>query len=196
MRCGRGIEWKPFRPTSVPDPTAGCWSGSGLLIFVCLVLVSCTGIPANVEPVKNFELNRYLGIWYEIARLDHAFERGLTNVSASYSLRDDGGITVVNRGFKADKNQWKEATGKAYFIADADIGRLKVSFFGPFYGGYNIIALDHANYQYALVCGPDRSYLWILSRTKKMEPVILDRLISKAERLGFDTQRLIFVSQD
>jgi apolipoprotein D and lipocalin family protein len=105
----------------------------GLGFYVCLILASCTGIPANLEPVENFELNRYLGTWYEIARLDHAFERGLSNVSASYSLRDDGGVTVVNKGLKADNNEWKEANGKAYFISDPDIGRLKVSFFGPFY---------------------------------------------------------------
>ena len=168
----------------------------GLLTFVCLILASCTGIPSNVQPVDNFELNRYLGTWYEIARLDHSFERGLSNVSASYSLRDDGGVTVVNKGFKADKNEWKEAIGKAYFMSDPDIGRLKVSFFGPFYGGYNIIELDHENYQYALICGPDRSYLWILSRTKKMDHAILDRLVSKARSLGFDTEKLILVSQD
>lgn len=168
----------------------------GVLIFVCLILASCTGIPSNVEPVDNFQLNRYLGTWYEIARLDHSFERGLSNVSADYSLRDDGGVKVVNKGFKADKNEWKEAIGKAYFMSDRNIGRLKVSFFGPFYGGYNIIELDHENYQYALICGPDRSYLWILSRTKKMDQAILDGLISKAESLGFDTEQLIYVNQD
>ena len=168
----------------------------GLLVFVYLVVVSCTGIPSNVEPVDNFELNRYLGAWFEIARLDHSFERGLSNVSASYSLRDDGGVTVVNRGFKADKNEWKEAIGKAYFMSDRDIGRLKVSFFGPFYGGYNIIELDHENYQYALICGPNRSYLWILSRAKELDHAILDRLVSKAKSLGFDTEKLIFVPQD
>jgi apolipoprotein D and lipocalin family protein len=168
----------------------------GLLIFVCLILASCTGIPSNVQPVDNFELSRYLGTWYEIARLDHSFERGLSNVSASYSLRDDGGVTVVNRGFKADNKEWKEAIGKAYFFSDPDVGRLKVSFFGPFYGGYNIIELDHENYQYALICGPDRSYLWILSRTKKMDHAVLDRLVSRASSLGFDTEKLILVSQD
>ena len=172
------------------------YASSGWWLLVSVLLVSCTGIPPNVEPVENFELNRYLGTWYEIARLDHSFERGLSHVTAQYSLRDDGGVKVVNRGFKADENAWKKATGKAYFISDPDFGRLKVSFFGPFYGAYNIIALDRARYQYSLVCGPNRSYLWILSRSKNMDRAILERLIGKAKSLGFATEKLIFVRQD
>ncbi len=159
-----------------------------------LFLFGCVGIPDNIEPVRNFDVNRYLGTWYEIARLDHSFERGLERVYAEYSLRDDGGIKVVNRGFSTKSDTWKEAEGKAYFVADNNIGRLKVSFFGPFYGGYNIIELGE-DYSYSLVCGPDKSYLWILSRTPEMEESIKTELIKKAKLLGFDTDELIFVKQ-
>ena len=179
-----------YHLSPTPFGYSGCW------LLVGWLLASCTGIPPNVEPVEDFEINRYLGTWYEIARLDHSFERGLSRVTARYSLRDDGGLKVVNRGFQADQNAWKEATGKAYFVSDPDVGRLKVSFFGPFYGAYNIIALDHERYQYSLVCGPNRSYLWILSRSKSMDRAILERLVGKAKSLGFATEKLIFVRQD
>ncbi len=164
------------------------------ILPLLLVLFGCVGIPDNIEPVRNFDINRYLGKWYEIARLDHSFERGLERVYAEYSLKDDGGIKVVNRGFNPGSNQWKEAVGKAYFVSDANIGMLKVSFFGPFYGGYNIIELDK-DYSYSLVCGPDKSYLWILSRTPEMKESIKAELIKKAKSLGFDTDKLIFVKQ-
>lgn len=163
----------------------------GWLVF--LSLTGCVGAPNNVQPVKNFELQRYLGTWYEIARLDHSFERDLQQVTATYSLRDDGGIRVVNKGFNPKKNKWKEAIGKAYFVGDSDIGQLKVSFFGPFYGGYNIIELDKVNYQYTLVCGPNLSYLWILARRPELNKSILERLVAKANSLGFATDQLIFV---
>jgi apolipoprotein D and lipocalin family protein len=163
----------------------------GWLVF--LFLSGCVGAPNNVQPVKNFELQRYLGTWYEIARLDHSFERDLQQVTATYSLRDDGGVRVVNKGFNPKKNKWKEAIGKAYFVGDSDIGQLKVSFFGPFYGGYNIIELDKVNYQYALVCGPNLSYLWILARRPELSKSIVDRLVAKANSLGFATEQLIFV---
>ncbi len=159
-----------------------------------LLLAGCTGIPDNVTPVEGFELPRYLGTWYEIARLDHSFERGLTKVTATYSMRDDGGVKVVNRGFNTEKGEWKEAIGKAFFIDREDVGRLKVSFFGPFYGGYNIMELDKEGYQYALICGPDTSYLWILARTPKLDPAIYDRLVAQAAAKGFDTKSLIRVT--
>lgn len=158
--------------------------------------VACVGVPEGVEPVKGFELDRYLGKWYEIARLDHSFERGLSKVSAEYSLREDGGVKVINRGFDQDKNEWNEAEGKAYFIGNSNVGQLKVSFFGPFYGAYNILVLDKKDYQYSLVAGPDRSYLWILARKPKLDQAIIDDLLAKANRLNFPTDKLIFVSQD
>lgn len=163
------------------------------LSLLLLMLVSgCTGLPPGIKPVTGFEINRYLGKWYEIARLDHSFERGLTDVTAEYSLRDDGGVSVLNSGFNAETGQRQSAEGKAYFIESPDVGRLKVSFFGPFYGAYNIIALDKANYSYAMIAGPDRDYLWILSRTPKLDPKTLQALIDQAQSLGFATQNLIY----
>jgi apolipoprotein D and lipocalin family protein len=164
-------------------------------IIVVAILLSggCTGVPEGVQVVKEFELDRYLGTWHEIARLDHRFERGLSNVTANYELRDDGGVRVVNRGYDAAEGEWQEATGKAYFVGETSVGRLKVSFFGPFYGGYNIIELDKGSYQYALVAGPDRDYLWILARSPELEESILSMLVNKAESLDFPIDELIYV---
>ena len=145
---------------------------------------------------RNFQADRYLGVWHEIARLDHSFERGLDKVSATYTLRKDGGIDVLNRGYNPQTGAWKEARGKAYFIGRRDEGRLKVSFFGPFYGAYNIISLDRDHYRYALVCGPNRSYLWILAREKTLEPETLKQLVGMAAKLGFKTEKLIYVSHN
>jgi len=164
-----------------------------LLMLSVLFLAGCVGIPENVKPVDHFSLERYLGKWYEIARLDQPFERGLNRVTADYSLRGDGGIRVLNRGYSARENAWKEAEGKAYFVNESDRGYLKVSFFGPFYGSYVVFELDHENYQYSLVCGPDKSYLWILARTPEIKKEIKDKLVAKAAALGFDTGKLIFV---
>lgn len=164
-------------------------------LVMMLWLAGCTTIPENVEPVGDFDLQRYLGQWYEIARLDHSFERGLSRVTATYSLREDGGVRVINRGYSAEKQQWKEAEGKAYFVRSTDVGYLKVSFFGPFYGAYVILDLDHTRYQYALVSGPNKSYLWILARTPTLEPALIERLVAKASALGYDTEQLIFVDQ-
>jgi apolipoprotein D and lipocalin family protein len=167
-----------------------------LVLLLTLLLFGCTGIPEGVTAIDGFEANRYLGKWYEIARLDHLFERGLNRITAEYRLRDDGGIDVINRGYNAETGEWEQAEGRAYFIATPDKGRLKVSFFGPFYGGYNIIELDKQNYAYALVAGPDRDYLWILSRTPALDRATLARLIDKARALGFATDQLIFNEQN
>jgi apolipoprotein D and lipocalin family protein len=166
-----------------------------VIFYISIFFSGCVGIPEDIAPVQRFDVHRYLGTWYEIARLDHSFERGLEKVTADYSLRDDGCIKVVNRGFNPKTNTWKEAIGKAYFVGDPTTGRLKVSFFGPFYGGYNIIDLDEKNYSYSLVCGPDRSYLWILAREPKMEESIKSELIKKAKALGFETEKLLSVKQ-
>jgi len=155
-----------------------------------VVLMGCTRLPEGITPVKDFELSRYLGPWHEVARLDHRFERGLTKVTATYSLREDGSVKVLNRGWDAAKGQWKEAEGRAVFIGDVHEGRLKVSFFGPFYGAYTVIDLDPE--RYSMICGPDRSYFWILSREPKLDPLILERLLSRARELGFATDKLIF----
>jgi len=167
-----------------------------LLLLLTMLFSGCVGIPEHVTPIDGFTVQNYLGKWYEIARLDHSFERGLTRVTAEYGLRDDGGLSVINRGYSARKQQWQEVIGKAYFVNRSDQGYLKVSFFGPFYGSYVILDLDQASYQYSLVCGPNREYLWILSRTPVMETEVKDRLVAKAAALGFDTSRLIYVTHD
>ena len=166
-----------------------------LVLVSVFILSGCTGIPEGIAPVENFELDPYLGTWYEIARLDHSFERGMSNVTANYSLRDDGGVDVLNRGYRAEKGKWDEAEGKAYFIGDPGVGRLKVSFFGPFYGAYNVFELGE-NYEYSMVAGPDRSYLWILARESRLPQAMLDELLAKAESAGYDTSELIFVKHD
>ena len=152
-------------------------------------------MPENVVPIDNFKIEKYLGRWYEIARLDHSFERGLTRVTAVYSMRGDGGVKVINRGYSEKERTWEEAEGKAYFVKGSDLAYLKVSFFGPFYGSYIVFELDKEGYQYSLVSGPDKSYLWILARNPKIKKELLDRLIAKAASLGFDTRKLIFVQQ-
>jgi len=166
-----------------------------LIIFV-LLLAGCVKVPGNITPVDNFNIERYLGKWYEIARLDHSFERGLTSVSAEYSVRSDGGLRVVNRGYSQKENKWKEIEGKGYFVDRKDQGFLKVSFFGPFYGSYVVFDLDRDNYSYALVCGPDKSYFWLLARSLRIDDELKKRLVDKAASLGFDTKKLIYVRHD
>ncbi len=163
-----------------------------MMLYGCF-LAGCAGLPPGIEPVAAFQLERYLGRWYEIARLDHPFERGLTRVSADYEMHGEGLVRVRNRGFSAAEGRWKEAEGKARFVEGPDRGYLKVSFFGPFYGSYVIFALDRKDYQYALVSGPNRSYLWILARTPRLPAEIVDRLVAKATAAGFDTGGLIWV---
>ncbi len=164
-----------------------------LVVFISLFVSGCLGVPEGVYPVDDFEFNKYLGTWYEIARLDHSFERGLDRVTAEYSLRDDGGVRVLNRGFSIAENKWKEAEGKAYFVRGQDEGYLKVSFFGPFYGSYVVFGLDKEKYQYAFVAGYNKSYLWLLSRTPVVNRKLIGRFVKKSSELGFDTNKLIFV---
>lgn len=165
-------------------------------IFLAVCISGCVSIPQNIAPVDGFELNKYLGKWYEIARLDHSFERGLDNVTAEYFLRDDGGVKVINRGFSAEENKWKEAEGKAYFVRDPQKGYLKVSFFGPFYGAYIVFELDKENYQYTFVTSYDKSYLWLLARTPTVSDALLDQFVQRAAELGFETNKLIFPNQN
>lgn len=159
-----------------------------------LSLTSCLSVPEGVTPVSNFELNRYLGRWYEVARLDHSFERNLEAVSAEYALRDDGGIIVINSGRNIDSGQIQQAEGRAYFVEDPSIGHLKVSFFGPFFGSYVIFELDQEDYQYAFVAGNTTDYLWLLSRSPKVSEELLGKFKSRAVELGFDLQELIMVT--
>lgn len=162
-----------------------------VLGMLALLVSACTGIPQGHQVVRPFYLDRYLGTWYEIARLDHGFERGLNRVTATYSLRDDGGVRVINRGQEPD-GSWRQAEGRAYFLGANDEGRLKVSFFGPFYGSYNVLATD---YELALVSSYNLQYLWLLSRTPEPPEAGVQALIARARALGFDTNALIRVSQ-
>lgn len=164
-----------------------------MVVLLGLLLTGCVKVPRGIEPVSGFELNRYLGTWYEIARLDHPFERGLSQISAEYSMRPDGGVRVLNRGWGEDG--WQEAEGRAYFVKDSSTGYLRVSFFGPFFGAYVIFDLDAEHYQTAYVCGPNQNYLWFLSRSPTVSQDETDRFIRKAKVLGFDTDALIFPAQ-
>jgi len=164
-------------------------------VLLAAVLAGCTGMPDGVEPVEGFEVDRYLGRWYEIARLDHSFERGLDGVNANYSLRDDGAVRVLNRGFDVEEGAWDEAEGVARFVSGPDTGHLKVSFFGPFYGSYVVFELDKAAYQYAFVSGFNRSYLWLLARTPTVDEALKARFVARAEALGFATDELVWVDQ-
>ena len=169
------------------------------LVTAALVLAvaGCGSLspPAGISAVTPFDLARYEGRWYEAARLDHSFERGMTDVSSTYQRQADGSVRVVNRGFDAGKNAWRQAVGKALFTGDAQTASLKVSFFGPFYGGYHVAALD-ADYQWALVVGPDRGYCWILSRSKQLTPAVREQLVARVSALGIDTQALIWVTHE
>ncbi|MFI0400982.1 MAG: lipocalin family protein [Thiolinea sp.] len=163
-----------------------------LALSLLFLLSACATTPQGVTAVSNFEVKRYLGKWYEIARLNHVFERNLDQVTAEYSLREDGNIRVLNRGYNTAKQQWQNIEGRAKFTSQPNVGSLKVSFFGPFYGGYNIVELDK-NYQYALVVGNNRNYLWILSRQPQLDKAVQERLVAKAKALDFPTEKLIFV---
>ncbi len=153
------------------------------------------GIPDGMTAVTGFDVNRYTGTWYEIARLDHGFEKGLTHVTAEFTPKDDGGLKVINKGFDTKSQRWQTSEAKAYFLDTPDIGRLKVSFFGPFYGSYNIIDLDQQNYSWALVTGPSTHFLWLLARTRTVDNTVMQRLIDKAKTLGFKLEKLVYVDQ-
>ncbi|PTQ94019.1 apolipoprotein D and lipocalin family protein [Mucilaginibacter yixingensis] len=164
--------------------TAGLWMWSKTRV----------SIPDGAIPVTNFDINRYLGQWYEIARFDYRFERGLQNVTAYYSLNTDGSVKVVNRGVRMDNSEWESSVGKARFVDEEPTGRLKVSFFGPFYAAYNVIALDD-DYQYAMIAGNDLDYLWLLSRAPVMPAEIRNVFLQQAKAIGYDVGRLIWTKQ-
>lgn len=164
-----------------------------LLVVSCLAISSCLSVPDGIEPIQNFELDRYLGRWYEVARLDHSFERGLDAVTADYSLRDDGGIRVINSGRDITSGEMQQAEGRAYFVEKSNIGYLKVSIFGPFFGSYVIFELDHEGYQYAFVAGNTTDYLWLLARDPVVSEEVLRNFKDKASTFGFNTEDLIFV---
>ena len=164
--------------------------------MLCIVLlVSCTGLPDNVEPVSQFDTEQYLGTWYEIARLDHSFERNLERVTATYGLNEDRSISVLNKGFNTEKGEWRQAEGVAKPMGSSDIAHLKVSFFGPFYGTYAVFELAD-DYSHAFVSGYNTDYLWLLAREPDVSAEVRQRFINESQALGFDTSKLIWVSTD
>ncbi len=166
-----------------------------ILTAMVLLFFSCTNIPKGVRAVSPFQKDKYLGKWYEIARFDFRFERGLNNTTAEYTLRDDGKIKVLNRGYNYEKKEWKEATGKAKFAESDTVAMLKVSFFGPFYAGYNVIAIDK-DYKYSLVAGSSFDYLWILSREKTIPESVKSDYLKIAQDYGFDTSKLLWIEHN
>lgn len=169
------------------------------LLLLTLILANCSSLPPNVKSVDSVDANQYLGTWYEIARMDNYFERGLIQVTATYSKIADGTIKVTNRGYNTAKKDWKEVIGSAYFVDPpnkdgSNTGKLKVTFFKPFYAGYNIIELDKPYYNYAMVAS-GKDDLWILSRTPQLAYPIKQELMAKAKALGYKVETLIFTEQ-
>lgn len=169
-----------------------------LSCIACLIVFffsGCASMPNGAKPVTDFSVDRYLGTWYELARLDFKFEKDLDNTVAHYSLDKKGNMRVLNSGYHVVQKKWRKAEGVANFRNSTEVAALKVSFFGPFYGGYTILALDD-NYQYALVAGNNLDYLWLLSRTKDIPATIKSAYLEMAEGLGYDTKQLIWVRHD
>ncbi|NOU50426.1 lipocalin [Pseudoalteromonas sp. JBTF-M23] len=164
----------------------------GLVTLLC----ACTGLPENIQPVSNFNAQKYQGTWYEIARLDHSFEQNLSNVTATYTINNDGSVKVINRGYHTQDNEWQQADGIAKFVTRDDVGHLKVSFFGPFYGSYVVFELDQDKYQYAYVTSYNRDYLWLLARTPKVSQSVIDDFVQTAQQYDFAIEQLIYVQHN
>lgn len=161
------------------------------LLLSFFIAACSTSAPEGITPVGDFDIKQYEGTWYEIVRKDHSFERGLQQVTATYTLREDGQVDVVNRGFNTETQNFEEALGNARFAGANDEGFLEVSFFGPFYSAYIIWYLD--DYQTALISGPDRDFFWILSRTPSLPDTEIEALLALAEQNGFDLSDIIYV---
>lgn len=191
------VSAKTVRALSTPRWLWYLLACAGLIFTVLLAVLFLGGyttrVPEGLQPVPSFDIDRYLGKWYEIARLDHSFERGLQNVMAEYQAGPDGTIVVLNRGYNTARGRWEEIEGKAQFVGDHKLGSLKVSFFGPFYGGYHVIALDR-DYRYAMLTGPSRRYLWILAREHTLPEDVTQGLLHQAKLWGFDTDRILRVN--
>ncbi len=166
-----------------------------VVISLALLAAGCTMGKSPAAPVRGFDSSRYLGRWYEIVRLPHRFERGLTDVTAEYSSNADGTIKVVNRGWDSGKGDWRSAVCRAKFTSTTDVAQLEVSFFGPFYGLYTVVELD-PEYRWAMVVGPGTGYFWVLSRTPELDDAVLQRLIARAGSIGIDTSKIERVSHE
>ncbi|KZN69631.1 lipocalin family protein [Pseudoalteromonas luteoviolacea] len=167
--------------------------GIVFIVWGVMSIGGCTGLPEGVQPVTSFDVQRYQGVWYEIARLDHRFERGMDSVTATYELQDDGTVSVLNRGYVVKEGEWKQAEGIAKFVSNPTLGHLKVSFFGPFYGSYVVFKLDKVNYEYAYVTSYNKDYLWLLSRTPKVSESVLRDFEETVKQLGYSVDELIYM---
>lgn len=168
-------------------------AGLGAVAFT-LSFASCVSIPKNATAVRNFDQQKYLGKWFEVARLDFKYEKHMSHVTAVYSMNSDGSIRVENRGYHELKQEWKTSTGKAKVVKEPTEARLKVSFFGPFYSGYNVIAIDQ-DYKYALVAGNNLKYLWLLSRQETMPDQVKNNYLKRARDLGYQIDDLVWTVQ-
>lgn len=164
------------------------------MIAAAMLLSACVGVPDGITPVTNFERDRYLGKWYEVARLENRFEAGMSQVTATYSLNDDGSVAVLNRGFVDAEGSWTEAEGVAKFVDNDDLGHLKVSFFGPFYSSYVVFELAE-DYSHSFVTSRDKSYLWLLSRTPIADDALKQHFVARARELGFAADEIMFIDQ-
>ena len=165
---------------------------TAVLAVAALSACSTPRTPDGIKPVSGFDVERYLGHWHEVARIENSFERGLIQASATYSRNNDGTVKVLNRAYDPLSRKWKETDGVARFVGDTDRAALKVSFFGPFYGGYNVVALDE-NYQWAMVVGSSKDYLWILSRTPALPWHVREHLIERARTMGIDVKKILWM---
>ena len=163
-------------------------------IGALLGATQCAPSTSSIPAVSDFQIERYTGTWYEIARLPNRFESGLDSVTANYTALPDGKIRVVNRGFKTEDAEWKEAVGKARFASDTTVGELEVSFFGPFYADYRIIRLDR-DYRWAVVTSGRKNFLWFLSRTPQLDDATVSQLTEFSDSHGFSVDELIFPAQ-
>lgn len=164
------------------------------LLIISLMALFFLGCSAHYPPLKTVEkvdINSYLGTWYEIARYEHFFEKGCVDAKATYTLRKDGKINVLNTCIKEGKPT--QAKGVAY-ATDASNAKLKVSFFRPFYGNYWILMLGD-RYEYAVIGEPSREYLWILSREPKISDTLKEKILKKLPELGYDSEKLIWTPQ-
>lgn len=166
-----------------------------LVVSLSYLMFGKLGIPDGVTAVTPFDLKRIQGDWYEIARLDHGFEKGLSHVRNHYEIGTDGEFKLENQAFDLRHGTWQNTTGKGALIGDPAVGRLKISYFGPFYGSFNIIALDEKDYKWMMATGPSTHYLWILARDKALDDAVMQNLIRKAVGLGFKLEKLIYVDQ-
>ena len=166
-----------------------------LAVILLFISYSCKTIPKGVNAFTPFDAGRYLGKWYEIARFDFRFEKNLNNTTANYSLNANNTIRVENSGYNYVEKKWVQAIGKAKFVKDPNLAMLKVSFFGPFYAGYNVVELDK-DYKYALIIGQNTKYMWLLSRDKTMPKEIIDKYLETAKNAGCDVSKLIWVEQN